>query len=547
VSQRGTALLGNPLLNKGLAFTREEREAFGLTGLLPAKVSTLGEQASLALEQTRRKGDELERFIGLAALQDRNETVFYRVLADNLEELMPIVYTPVVGRACQEYSKIMRRTRGAWITPDDIDRVPEILRNACREDARLIVATDNERILGLGDQGCGGMGIPIGKLALYTAGAGIHPALTLPVSIDVGTDRQALLDDPGYLGYRAPRLRGPAYDALIEAFVKGVIEVFPNALLQWEDFKQHNAIRVLERYRKRLASFNDDVQGTAGVVLAGILAAMRLVGEPLSAQRLVFLGAGAAGTGIAHLVRLAMLREGASPSDIAGSLVTLDSRGLVYEGRVPLDEDKRAAALGAAEMRRYGFEPGRGYGLDDVIARVRPTILIGTAGTPGAFTESAVRELCKHARRPIVLPLSNPTSSCEAVPADILAWTDGRALVATGSPFDPVQHAGKTHLIGQANNVFVFPGVGLGVILAGAREVTDAMFLSAATTLAELVPQHRLEQGALYPSVSSLRSVSRTIAAKILAEARGSGDRDAILAEVDAAMWTPEYVAYCPV
>ncbi len=546
VAQRGAALLAQPLLNKDNAFTEAEREVFGLRGLLPAHVATLDEQARVALEHVRRKPDDLERYIGLAALQDRNETLFYRVLADGLEELLPIVYTPVVGRACQEYSHILRRPRGLWITPDDVDRIPAILRNAARDDVRLIVVTDNERILGLGDQGCGGMGIPVGKLALYTAGAGIHPGLTLPVSLDVGTDRRELLDDPLYLGYRRPRLRGPAYDAVVEAFVAGVTEVFPRALLQWEDFKQHNAIRLLERYRRRLPSFNDDIQGTAGVVVAGILAYARLLGEPLAAQRLVFLGAGAAGTGIAHLVRRALVREGASAEGAAAATVLLDSRGLLYEGRADLDDDKRASALGAADMRRYGFDAGQRHGLEEVIARVRPTVLVGTAGTPGAFTEGALREMARHARRPLVFPLSNPTASSEAVPADVLAWTEGRAVVATGSPFAPVEHAGRTHVIGQANNVFVFPGVGLGAILAGAREITEDLFLAAATTLAALVPAERLAQGALYPSVSALRPVSRAIAASVVALVRGAGPEahEAILGEVDAAMWVPEYLPY---
>jgi malic enzyme len=548
ISSRGVALLQQPLLNKGIAFTADERDSLGLRGLLPAHVATIVEQVHLELEQVRQKPDELEKYIGLAALQDRNETLFYRVLLENLEEFMPIIYTPTVGRACQRYSHILRRPRGVWITPDDADRIPAILRNAARDEVRLIVVTDNERILGLGDQGCGGMGIPIGKLSLYTAGAGIHPALTLPISLDVGTDRRELLDDPLYLGYRRPRLRGPAYDALVEAFVRAVIEVFPNALLQWEDFKQHNALRLLHRYRGRLPSFNDDVQGTAGVVVAGILAGMRLVGERLSAQRLVFLGAGAAGTGIAHLVREAMKREGASAEDLRAAIVTLDSQGLIYEGRVPLDDDKRESAIGPDEMRRYGFEGGKRYGLEEVVARVKPTILIGTAGTPGAFTEGAIREMARHAPRPLIFPLSNPTSSSEAVPADVIAWTDGRAVVATGSPFAPVTHGGRTQVIGQANNVFVFPGVGLGAIVSGAREITDEMFLAAATTLAESVTRERLEAGALYPNVSMLREVSRAIAVRVVAGVRGAGAaaHEEIDREVREAMWFPEYVPYRP-
>jgi malic enzyme len=555
VTLRGAALLQHPLYNKYTAFTDEERDTFGLRGLLPARVATLEEQAKVVLESVRRKQDDLEKFIGLASLQDRNETLFYRVLVDNLEELMPIVYTPTVGRACQEYSRVARRPRGLWITPDDVGRIPQVLRNVGR-NARLIVVTDNERILGLGDQGAGGMGIPVGKLSLYTAGAGIHPALTLPISLDVGTDRKELLEDPAYVGHRRPRLRGPAYDAFVEAFVSAVIEVFPDALLQWEDFKQHNALRLLDRYQDRLPSFNDDVQGTAGVVLAGLLAGMRALhdgGDPhtpggarLADQRVVFLGSGAAGTGIAHLVRAAMRDEGATAEALSGATVMLDSKGLVHEGRARLDEDKREAAIGPEAMRRYGFEAGQSYGLEEVIAHVKPTILVGTAGTPGAFTEAAIREMARHVERPIVFPLSNPTSSSEAVPADVLAWTGGRALVATGSPFDPVPVAGGRRVIGQANNVFIFPGVGLGAILSGARRVTDAMFHVAAAALAEHVSPERLAEGALYPKASALRAVSRVIAIRVIAQVRGAGPEahDEIAREVDAAMWVPEYVAY---
>jgi malate dehydrogenase (oxaloacetate-decarboxylating) len=551
VSLHGIELLVHPLLNKDTAFSEAERDLFGLRGLLPPRVLSIQEQVGLELEHVRCKGSDLEKYIGLAALQDRNETLFYRVLVENLEEFMPIVYTPTVGQACQQFSHILRRPRGLWITPDDLFRIPDLLRNSRHNTVKLIVVTDNERILGLGDQGAGGMGIPIGKLTLYTAGAGIPPSQTLPISLDVGTDRQELLDDPYYVGYRHPRLRGQAYDEFIEAFVEGILEVFPHAVLQWEDFKQHNAIRILDRYRYRITSFNDDIQGTSSVALAGILAALKASGRPLSAQRLVFLGAGAAGIGIARLVQEAMRLEGASNGTVGGATVMLDSAGLLFEGRARIDSDKQPFALTPELMAQFGLPDAARYDLETVIRYVHPTILIGTSGVAGSFTESAIREMAKHVITPVVFPLSNPTSKTEASPGDIVTWSDGRALVATGSPFNPVSYAGRTHVIGQANNTFVFPGVGLGVILSGAHEVTDKMFLAAAQTLADQVTAGRLSEGALYPKVSELRRVSRAIAIRVIQEARDSGvgrayHDEQIEPTVDAAMWYPAYSAYQP-
>ena len=550
VAIAGPALLGTRLLTKDLAFPLEERDAFRLRGLLPDRVLTIEEQVELELEHLRVKDDPLERYIGLAALQDRNATLFYRLLADHLEEFMPVVYTPTVGRACQEFSHIIRRTRGVWITPTDVDRIPEILRQGPFEDVRLIVVTDNERILGLGDQGAGGMAIPIGKLALYTAASGIHPALTLPVSLDVGTDNPALLADPLYLGYRAPRLRGAEYDALVEAFVAAVESVWPGCLIQWEDFKQHNAMAIQDRYRSRTPSFNDDISGTAAVVVAGVLTALRATGGSLASSRILLVGAGAAGIGIGRLLELAMREEGVPDEVIRESIALVDSRGLVHAGRADLESSKSPLCVAA---------PPDGEAIDllaTVCAR-RPTILVGTTGTAGTFDEPVIRAMAEAlgpGERPVVLPLSNPTSVSEAQPADVLAWTDGRAIVASGSPFDDVDLGdGRRRVIGQANNVFIFPGVGLGAIVAEAREVTDRMFLLAARELAASVTDERRAVDALYPPVHALRAVSRRIAITVAREAvtaglsvaavRGSFDPESA---VDAAMWWPDYVPYLP-
>ncbi len=543
----GSTLLSSRMLTKDSAFPLEERDAFGLAGLLPDRVFSIEEQVEVELERLRRKPDPLERYIGLVALQDRNATLFYRLLADHLPELLPIVYTPTVGLACRQFSNVIRRTRGLWITPADRDRIPDLLRHAPSSDIRLIVVTDNERILGLGDQGAGGMAIPMGKLALYTAACGIHPVVTLPVSLDVGTDNAELLADPLYVGHRAPRLRGAEYDELVEAFVVGVAQVWPDCIIQWEDFKQQNALRILDRYRDRVCSFNDDVQGTSATVVGGVLAVMRHRRASLRRLRAVLVGAGAAGIGIARLLRMAMVEDGASPDEAADGVVLVDSHGLVHADRTDLDETKRPMALSHAAATRYGLSSAAS--LEEVLRCVRPDLLVGTTGVPGTFSEPLVRRLAADVREPIVMPLSNPTALAEAVPADLLRWTEGRALVATGSPFDGVLVEGVRREIGQANNVFVFPGLGLGTLVAEARRISDAMILAAARALAAMVSDERLEAGALYPPVTELRVVSRAVAVAVAEEAVASGLAEVapdteLAAAVDAAMWWPAYVPY---
>jgi malic enzyme len=526
----GLALLGNRLLTKDTAFPRAERDVFALSGLLPDAVLTIEAQVELELEHLRAKLSPIEQYIGLAALQDRNATLFYRLLADHLEEFLPIVYTPTVGLACEQYSHVIRRTRGTWITPADRDRIPTLLRQGPFEDVRLIVVTDNERILGLGDQGAGGMAIPIGKLALYTAVSGIHPSLTLPVSLDVGTNNERLLADPHYLGYRAPRLRGAEYDALVAAFVAGVQEVWPGCLIQWEDFKQHNAMAILDRYRQRVPSFNDDIQGTAVVVVAAVLAALRASGRSLADARVVFVGAGAAGIGAAKLLRLEMHDADLDADHVRGAIALVDSHGLVHSDRTDLDPAKAEFAVGL---------DGDGVSLLETVRARRPTFLVGTTGVAGTFDEPVVRAMANAVgttETPTILPLSNPTSSSEATPAQCFAWSGGRALVATGSPFDPVTVDGQRVEVAQANNVYVFPGVGLGAIVGEAPIVTDQMFLTAARTLAASVSDERLRAGFLFPPIGELRSVAQAIAVAVA----GPGFER----EIDEAMWRPHYVPY---
>ena len=548
VPYRGARLLSHPFYTKTTAFSLEERVAFGLEGLLPHHVSTMEQQARRAYENIRRKTEPLERYIGLAALQDRNEHLFYRVLLDHLDEFMPIVYTPTVGRACQEFSHIFRRARGLWITPEHRGRIAEVLGDAPFDDVRLIVVTDNERILGLGDQGVGGMGIPIGKLALYTAAAGIHPAQTLPVSLDVGTDNAALLEDDLYLGWRSRRLRGAEYDSLVEEFVRAVKARFPRAILQWEDFKKANAFRLLDRYRDVLPSFNDDIQGTAAVAVAGIIAAIRVTGIPLAEQRVVILGAGAAGVGIARLIRSTLQRAGVSGEALALATASLDSHGLLVDDVEIADVHKRDSTWPLALAERMGLGRGKPRDLLAVVRAVKPTVLIGTSGEPDTFTEPVIREMGRHVERPVVFPMSNPTSQSEAKPVDIVAWTEGRALVATGSPFEPVDWNGRSITIGQGNNVFVFPGIGLGVLVSGARKVTDAMFAAAADCLAGEVSDVDLAGGSLFPRAHELRRVTARIAGAVVREARNSGVAEHVLEDkaisgaVSEAMWEPAYL-----
>ncbi|HEU0025575.1 MAG TPA: NAD-dependent malic enzyme [Ktedonobacterales bacterium] len=539
----GAALLGVPRLNKGSAFPDDERTAFGLHGLLPPGVMTIEQQLVRTYDSFRAKASDLERYIYLASLQDRNEVLFFRLLQAHIAEMSPIIYTPVVGLACQNFSHIYRRPHGLYISYVRRDDIERILRASPAPDPRVIVVTDGERILGLGDLGVGGMLIPIGKLALYTICAGISPSMTLPIILDTGTDNEQLRADPLYLGWRHARVRGAEYDAFVDAFVAAVRRVYPDAVLQWEDFARDNARRLLERYQDQLCTFNDDIQGTAAVTLAGLLAATDATGVPLREQRVVMLGAGSAATGVADLLVMAMVEDGATEEEARRRVWLVDSHGLVHTGRTDLSQEK---ARFAQPVWTPAGDGAQALDLFEVVRHARPTILIGTAARRGAFTEAVVREMARHIERPVIFPLSNPTEKSEATPDDLLRWTDGRALVATGSPFPDVERDGRAIRIGQCNNMFIFPGVGLGVLASRARRVTNSMFLAAARALSAVAPSRGDPQAPLYPYIENVRVASRAVALAVAIEAMRAGvadplDPQTLEQQVDAMMWEPRY------
>lgn len=536
---RGAELMAIPLLNKGVAFTEEERKELGLTGLLPPAVLTLDEQARRAYEQFSSQPTDLHKNVTLSALHDRNEILFYRVLTDHLPEMLPIVYTPTVGLAIQRYSNEYRRPRGVYLSINDVDGIEQAFENfeENTEDIDLIVITDGEGILGIGDWGVGGINIAIGKLAVYTAAAGIDPARVMPVILDVGTDREELLNNPFYIGNRHPRVRDDRYDEFIEKFVNTAVRKYPNALLHWEDFGSQNARSILEKYRDKVCTFNDDIQGTGAVSLAAVLAAVNASGIPLSEHRVVVFGAGTAGIGIADQVRDAMVREGLSWEAANRNFWCIDRNGLLADDMEELYDFQRPYA-------RPAEENNSGASLAEVVRQIHPTILIGTSTVAGAFTEEIVKDMAAHVDRPVILPMSNPTPLAEAKPADLIHWTEGRALVATGSPFPPVTYNKTVYVIGQSNNALVFPGLGLGTNVSRASIITDGMFAAAAEAVAGMIDVSKL--GApLLPQIENLRAISEVVAIEVVKAAVADGvariEHDDIEKAVRNAMWEPEY------
>ncbi len=543
VSLDGYALLRLAPTNKGSAFTIEERRALHLDGLLPPHVSSLDEQLARTYAGFLRSPTDLMKYTYLRQVQERNETLFYALLEQHLPEMLPIIYTPTVGDAVRNYHNIYQSARGVSLSPENVSRAREVLDNCHYDDVRMIVATDSSAILGIGDQGYGGVAISIGKLALYTAG-GMSPWRSLPVGLDVGTERADLIEDPHYLGVRQKRLRGEEYFAFFDRFVDAVRERYPNAILQWEDLSKDSAFAVHERYRKKLASFNDDIQGTGAVALAGVLSACKIRGDTLRDQRIVIFGAGAGGAGVGWALVHGMMREGLSEKEAMERMFILDSKGLLSDDR-PMEDYKRPFAKSKEVLERVGKY------LLEVVEKSKATILLGLSGQPGMFTEAIIRAIGKNTERPVIFALSNPTTSCEAQPADILAWTTGRAIVATGSPFAPVSFGGTLYEIGQGNNAFIFPGLGFGAVLAQAREVTDAMVMAAAIALTDYTAEHHLSKGLIYPPVVELREVAAHVAARVITQAFADGVAAASpdklkdpLTYVRTKMWQPKYLPF---
>ena len=545
----GYELLNDPLLNKGTAFSEAERDEFNLFGLLPPHVTTLDLQVERRLEAFRGIGTILQKYIFLRGLQDTNETLFYALLTRNVAEMMPIVYTPTVGLGCQQFSRIFRKPRGLFLSFPLRDRISDILGNPRFDNVEAIVVSDGERILGLGDQGAGGMGIPIGKLSLYTACAGVHPSTTLPVLLDVGTDNRALLDDPLYVGWRQERVRGADYDTFIAAFVDAVTERWPHVLLQWEDFALANANRLLAKYRERLCTFNDDIQGTAAIAVGAILSAINVTGLPITEQRIAVFGAGTAGTGICALLLRAMTDAGLTEEDARSRFYLVDRQGLLIEGMKGLQPFQATFAQRRERIVGWNLSSGGPIGLPEVVANARPTVLIGTSGQAHAFSESVVRAMAQNTQRPIIFPLSNPTERSEATPRELLAWTEDRAVVGTGSPFPPIIRGGHPFRIDQVNNAYVFPGVGLGAIAIKARHISERMFLAAARAIADLSPAKRDPHANLLPPLAESRSISLQVAIAVAEQAAREGlagrlAKDDLAANVKSMMWEPIYSTY---
>jgi len=542
----GMDLLNCPMLNKGTAFTADERSRFGLLGLLPPQVETLAEQVVRAYDAYKRKTEDLERHIYLRALQDTNEVLFYALLLAHIEEMMPMVYTPVVAQACEQFSHIYRRPRGLFISYPLRDSIPQLLRNRPHREVDVIVVTDGERILGIGDQGAGGLGIPIGKLSLYTLIGGIHPERTLPIVLDVGTNNSERLSDPEYIGWRHERVTGQPYFDFIEQFVQAVKQELPGTCLQWEDFATPHARPILQRYRDQLLTFNDDIQGTASVTVAAALGAVKVTGKSLKDQQIVMLGAGSAGIGVADGLRAAMVDEGLSEQEARSHFWFVDRDGLLHTGRTDLSSEQTVYAQPQDRLSGWPRTSGGHVGLADLIGKIDATLLIGLSTVGGAFSEPIVREMARKVQRPIIFPLSNPTIKSEAKPDDLIRWTDGRALVATGSPFPPVHFAGKTIPIAQCNNVFIFPAMGLGLVASGARRVTNPMMLAAARALAENSPALKDSSASLLPPVTDIRRVAAEIAIAVGVAAQKDGVASQVSMEelrqrVQSAQWFPAY------